>query len=237
MKIITVEDQLQGAQIAVAKIKKILSHKPGVFGLATGSSPLEIYRQLSQSKLDFSNSISINLDEYVGLAPNHPQSYHYFMKQNLFNSKQFLHSYIPDGLNPNAQEVENEYEQIIKDHPIDLQILGIGENGHIGFNEPLTSFDSRTHRVALTKSTIDANARFFDNADEVPKYAYSMGIGTIMKAKEIVFVAYGEKKAKAVYQMIDEPVTIDVPASVLQTHPNVTVIIDHKAGALLKKIE
>ena len=156
------------------------------------------------------------------------------MNQHLFSKKPFKESFVPDGMNEADAEIKR-YEKIIEEHPVDFQILGLGRNGHIGFNEPGTAFDSRTHKVALTESTIASNARFFDNEDDVPKFAYSMGIGTIMDAKAILLEAYGENKADAVQKMIEGPVTEDLPASILQQHPNVTIILDEAAASKLKK--
>ncbi|WP_137597808.1 glucosamine-6-phosphate deaminase [Paucilactobacillus kaifaensis] len=233
MKVKIVADPATGGQSGYDMFAEALENGSSVFGLATGSTPVSTYDQITASDLDFSQCISINLDEYVGLAPTHPQSYHAFMQQHFFDKKPFKKSYVPNGLNPDEHDEAQQYEKLIAANPIDFQILGLGRNGHIGFNEPGTSFDSITHRVALTQSTIDANARFFDNEHEVPRYAYSMGIGTIMKSKQILIEAYGENKAQAVHQMIEGPVTEDVPASVLQRHPNVTVLIDQAAAIQL----
>ena len=186
------------------------------------------------SDLDFTDMTSINLDEYVGLAPDNVQSYHYFMQEHLFKFKPFKASYVPDGLAKDVQAECARYNQLIKDNPIDLQVLGIGQNGHIAFNEPGTPFDSVTHEVDLTESTIQANSRFFDSIDEVPKSAICMGIADIMAAKEIVLLAKVESKAKAIKAMVEGPVTTDVPASILQKHPHVTVIADQAAASLLK---
>lgn len=202
-----------------------------VMGLATGSTPLELYKLISESDLDFSQASSVNLDEYVGLKPTDPQSYHYFMQEHLFDAKPFKESFFPDGTNPDAGAVTREYDRILARHPIDLQVLGIGRNGHIGFNEPGTTFDSHTHRVALTPSTIDANARFFDQPEQVPRYAYTMGIASIMAAKRVILLAFGKEKAAAIRASLLGPVTPDVPASVLQRHPNVTVVLDVAAAS------
>ena len=234
MKIITVKDQVAGGKEALKVYQNEMKNGAKVFGLATGSTPITTYKEIVASDLDFSNCISINLDEYVGLKPTDPQSYHYFMNEHLFKYKPFKHSYIPDGTNLDAQAETTRYNQIIDEHPIDLQLLGLGRNGHIGFNEPGTPFDSLTSKIKLTQSTIDANARFFDHQDDVPKEAYSMGIGSIMKAKHILLEAYGNEKAEAIKAMIEGPVTPEVPASVLQNHANVTVIIDEAAASLLK---
>lgn len=236
MKTIIVKDNIEGAQKGFEIIKNELdSGNLNVFGLATGSTPLSLYELLRNSDLDFTNTISINLDEYVGLEPSHDQSYNYFMKQNFFDAKPFKKNYLPDGSNTNEKEVCDSYEQIMTENPIDLQILGIGTNGHIGFNEPGSSFDSLTRKVELTPETIEANARFFETKEDVPTHAYSMGIGSIMKAKKIILFAYGANKADAVYGMIEAQPTTDLPASALQNHPDVTVIVDEAAAAKLSK--
>lgn len=233
MKVKIVTDSAAGGQAGYQMFAAALEGGSKVFGLATGSTPISTYDQITASNLDFSNCISINLDEYVGLAPTHPQSYHSFMQQHFFDKKPFSKSYVPNGLNSDEHDETLRYEKLIAENPIDFQILGLGRNGHIGFNEPGTPFDAITHRVALTQSTIDANARFFDNEQDVPRYAYSMGIGTIMKSKQILIEAYGENKAQAVRQMIEGPITPDVPASALQRHPDVTVVLDQAAVSQL----
>ena len=234
MHVQIVKDQAAGGQAGFQIFKQALTAGAQVLGLATGSTPISIYQQLVASDLDFSQLTSVNLDEYVGLGPDHPQSYRYFMQQHLFNQKPFAKSYVPDGLNLDATNETQRYDAVIAAHPIDLQLLGLGRNGHVGFNEPGTDPASTTHKVSLTASTIEANARFFANEDEVPRYAYSMGIGSILTAKEILIVAYGEAKADAVAAMLQGPVTADVPASFLQTHPNVHVILDEAAASKLK---
>ncbi|MDR3191182.1 MAG: glucosamine-6-phosphate deaminase [Lactobacillaceae bacterium] len=233
MKIIQVQNQQAGGPIGLKVFTEAMQNGAQVFGLATGSSPISIYDAIIASDLDFSDKISVNLDEYKGLDKHHPQSYNVFMHQHLFDQKPFKQSYLPDGSNPDAKQVTTEYEQVLNANPIDLQILGLGQNGHIGFNEPGTSFDSLTHEVTLTESTIEANARFFDDISEVPKFAYSMGLASIMQAKQILLVAYGANKADAVRAMIEGPVTEAVPASILQKHPNVIVIVDEAASAEL----
>ncbi|MBA1433773.1 glucosamine-6-phosphate deaminase [Bombilactobacillus bombi] len=233
MKIITVPDQKSGSQKAFALIKNGLQDGAKVLGLATGSTPVMLYQEMVQSDLDFSKNTSINLDEYVSLPADNPQSYHYFMNQHLFQYKKFQHSYIPNGVAADISAEIKRYDQIIKENPIDIQILGIGQNGHIGFNEPQTPFDCTTHRVQLTQSTIEANARFFDNQDEVPKEAISMGIASIMQSKHIILMAWGANKAEAIYQTVKGPVTTACPASILQQHPQVTLIVDEAAAAKL----
>lgn len=235
MNIITVKDAQEGGQKAFNIFKKALADNAKVFGLATGSTPITLYEALTASDLDFSDKTSINLDEYVGLAPDNPQSYHYFMQQHLFNKKPFATSYVPDGLATDADAETQRYDDIIAANPIDLQILGIGRNGHIGFNEPGSPLTGKTHKVPLTQSTIDANARFFENEEDVPRFAYSMGIGSIMTAKHILLMAYGENKADAIQKMVEGPVTNHVPASALQNHNNVTIIVDEAAASKLSK--
>ncbi|KRL08878.1 glucosamine-6-phosphate isomerase [Schleiferilactobacillus perolens DSM 12744] len=233
MNIITVKDAQEGGHKAFEIFKDELANNAQVFGLATGSTPITLYEDLVASDLDFSHKISINLDEYVGLAPDNPQSYHYFMQQHLFNKKPFAVSYLPDGLAKDADAETARYDEVIAGNPIDLQILGIGRNGHIGFNEPGSPLAGKTHKVPLTQSTIDANARFFENGEDVPRFAYSMGIGSILTAKHILLMAYGENKADAIKAMIEGPVTTHVPASALQNHNNVTVIVDEAAASKL----
>ena len=178
---------------------------------------------------------SVNLDEYVGLAADNDQSYHYFMQENLFRAKSFKESFLPNGLASDLQEETRRYDQVIAEHPIDFQILGIGHNGHIGFNEPGTSFDLTTHKVELVPSTIEANKRFFDNAEDVPRLAYSMGIKSIMKSEKIILMAYGETKAEAIKKAVEGPVTEEVPASILQNHKNVIMIVDEAVAKLMQR--
>lgn len=233
MKIIRVQNQIEGGQVAFSLLKDEMAKGAKTLGLATGSTPLTFYDEIRKSDLDFSDMTSVNLDEYVGLAADNDQSYHYFMQENLFRAKSFKESFLPNGLASDLQEETRRYDQVIAEHPIDFQILGIGHNGHIGFNEPGTSFDVTTHVVNLTEDTIKANSRFFDSIDDVPKQAISMGIQSIMQSKMIVLMAYGQGKADAIKQMIEGPVTEDLPASVLQKHPNVVVIVDEAAASAL----
>ena len=233
MKIIRVQNQIEGGQVAFSLLKDEIAKGAKTLGLATGSTPLALYDEIRKSDLDFSDMTSVNLDEYVGLAADNDQSYHYFMQENLFRAKSFKESFLPNGLASDLQEETRRYDQVIAEHPIDFQILGIGHNGHIGFNEPGTSFDVTTHVVNLAEDTIKANSRFFDSIDDVPKQAISMGIQSIMQSKMIVLMAYGQGKADAIKQMIEGPVTEDLPASVLQKHPNVVVIVDEAAASAL----
>ena len=233
MKIIRVQNQIEGGQVAFSLLKDEMAKGAKTLGLATGSTPLAFYDEIRKSDLDFSDMTSVNLDEYVGLAADNDQSYHYFMQENLFRAKSFKESFLPNGLASDLQEETRRYDQVIAEHPIDFQILGIGHNGHIGFNEPGTSFDVTTHVVNLAEDTIKANSRFFDSIDDVPKQAISMGIQSIMQSKMIVLMAYGQGKADAIKQMIEGPVTEDLPASVLQKHPTVVVIVDEAAASAL----
>lgn len=235
MKIIRINNQEEGGAIAFTLLKEALKDGAKTLGLATGSSPLSFYQNIVSSDLDLSSLVSINLDEYVGLAATNNQSYRFFMNEQLFQHKPFKVSYVPDGLATNPNDAAKQYDQIIKENPIDFQILGIGRNGHIGFNEPGTSFDSQTHVVNLAQSTIEANARFFTSMDEVPKQAISMGIASIMSAKKIVLMAYGSEKAEAIYKTVHGEVTEEVPASVLQRHADVVLILDQGAASLLEK--
>ncbi|WP_076459450.1 glucosamine-6-phosphate deaminase [Limosilactobacillus caccae] len=234
MQVIITENKIAASKKAFSLLQQDIAQGATVLGLATGSTPVGLYDEICASELDCSALTAVNLDEYVGIAPTNPQSYHHFMHQHLFSKKPFKQSFIPDGTNRNADEVIAEYNQVLADHPIDTQILGIGQNGHIGFNEPGTPFDSQTHKVQLTASTIAANARFFASPAEVPSEAYTMGIGSIMQAKHIILMAFGEQKAAAIAATVDGEVTPAVPASVLQTHPNATIIIDRPAASQLR---
>ena len=202
-----------------------------VLGLATGSSPIGTYKQLiewyNKGDLDFAKVTTINLDEYKGLDPDNDQSYRYFMNTNLFDHVNIdkARTFVPDGLEPDPQKACAAYNEIIRSHGgIDLQLLGLGRNGHIGFNEPTDNFPATVHTVQLTESTINANSRLFERREDVPTQAITMGIGTIMKAKKILLIA-GPDKAEIVEKACFGKVTPEVPASVLQLHPDVTVIL------------
>lgn len=213
-----------------------------VLGLATGSTPLATYQNLIKwceaGILDFSEVKTVNLDEYVGLDGTSDQSYRYFMNHNLFDHINIdkANTNVPNGKAEDMDAEADRYEKLIKSlGGIDVQLLGIGNNGHIAFNEPHEAFDGRTHEVKLTESTIQANARFFASMDEVPKTAVSMGIGTIMQAKKIVLIANGASKADCIYETCFGPITPNVPASALQLHPDVTIIVDDAAYATVAK--
>lgn len=233
MELIIVKDQQEGAKKAFQIFEEAIANGAKVLGLATGSTPLALYQEMKDSNLDFSNLVSINLDEYVGLDETDPNSYRQFMQDNLFNEKPFKQSFVPNGKNMNEEEVTAEYDRILAEHPVDLQLLGLGVNGHIAFNEPGTPFDKTTHKVSLTQDTIDANKRFFEKEEDVPRYAYTMGPKSIMAAKKVVLLAFGEGKADAVKGMVEGPVTEDMPASILQNHPDVIVIVDEAAASKL----
>lgn len=215
---------------------QILVKPDCVLGLATGSTPLGTYRYLidwyRKEDLDFSQVQTVNLDEYRGLSPENDQSYRYFMNANLFDHININkeHTYVPDGLEPDADKACADYDRIIERMGgIDLQLLGLGHNGHIGFNEPAETFAKGTNCVKLAQSTIDANARFFENKELVPKEAYTMGIQSIMHAKKILVVACGEDKADIVKRAFTGPITPQVPASVLQLHRDVILVGDDAA--------
>ena len=233
MKVIRVENQVEGAKVALELLKEKLAQGAKTLGLATGSSPIEFYKQIIASDLDFSELTSVNLDEYVGLLEDNPQSYRYFMNEQLFHKKPFKESFLPNGVVEDAEAEVERYNQVLSDHPVDLQILGIGINGHIGFNEPGTSFDSTVHIVDLEQSTIEANARFFDKIEDVPTQAFSMGIRNILDAKSIILFAYGASKAQAIAGTVQGEVTESLPASALQRHEDVVIIADKEALSLL----
>ncbi|WP_026314365.1 glucosamine-6-phosphate deaminase [Allofustis seminis] len=235
MKVIVVKDKVEGGQKAFEIVQQALENGMKTLGLATGSTPETLYENMVASDLDFSQVVGVNLDEYIGLTADHPQSYATFMKEHLFNQKPFKETYIPNGMAPSDTELER-YDEVLSTHPIDLQILGIGNNAHIGFNEPGSSFEGKTSKVHLTPSTIEANKRFFDSADEVPRYAYSMGLASIMAAKQILLIAYGENKAEAIAHTLEGPVTEAVPASILQRHDHAIFIIDEAAASQLKNL-
>ena len=207
-----------------------------VLGLATGSTPIGLYQQLvawyEKGDLDFSEVRTVNLDEYKGLSRENDQSYYYFMHHNLFDHVNLPaeNSHLPNGMEPDSDKECRRYSELIRSMGgVDLQLLGIGHNGHIGFNEPGDAFDNDVHCVDLTQSTIEANKRFFASADDDPKQAYTMGIKTIMQAKKILIVASGEDKADIVRDAFFGPITPKVPASVLQLHNDVTLVADEAA--------
>jgi len=233
MHITIVKSKEEAGKEAFKYVKEAIEKKEdSVLGLATGSTPEVLYEEMINSDVSFTEATAVNLDEYVGLDSDHPQSYHYFMEDQLFKHKPFKQTFVPDGT-LGEEEAIKQYEDILEKHPIDVQILGIGVNGHIGFNEPGTSFDSTTHKVQLTEETINSNKRYFDSIDDVPKTAYTMGIHSIMKADKIILMAFGKEKAQAIVQSLEGEVTEDVPASILQKHPDLVVILDEEAASEL----
>lgn len=240
MRIIRTTDYEDMSRKAANIISAQVILKPdSVLGLATGSTPIGTYRQLAKwcakGDCDFSLVSTYNLDEYRGLTHEDPQSYHYFMRTNFFDhiNIDIANTHVPDGSNPDAEAACRDYDRIVAQagYP-DLQLLGIGRNGHIGFNEPAEVFSKGTHMVNLTESTIEANSRLFDSPDQVPRQAYTMGVQTIMYARRILVVANGAEKAEAVRAMCFGPVDPRCPASILQLHTNCTVIADDAALAL-----
>lgn len=243
---IIIQPTHQTAIIAAGIIRDALIQKPNlVLGLATGSSPIGLYKHLIQMHktegLDFSKVTTFNLDEYVGIPCDHPQSYHTFMAKHFFNHVNILkeNQYLPQSTIINHESFCTVYEEEIKRAGgIDIQVLGIGTDGHIAFNEAGSSLASRTRIVTLSESTLEANALYFDgNPNVVPEMAITMGIGTIMEAKQCLLLANGEAKAKAIASAVEGPISASVPASILQMHPNITYLIDDTAASKLKEIE
>lgn len=240
MKIIKVANYEKMSEKAAQMMIDRIKHNPHMtLGLATGSTPKGVYQRLIQDHVQnhttYKHISTINLDEYIGIDEENPNSYHYFMKEELLDHIDIplSQSYLPNGLTNDLDEECVRYEEIIKRHGIDFQLLGIGENGHIGFNEPGTPFESLTHIVTLDESTRAANARFFNSIEEVPKLAITMGIATIMSSKEILLLASGKTKAKAMSELINGDLHVESPASALKNHPNFTIIADEEALQLV----
>lgn len=240
MRIVRTTDYDDLSRKAANVISAQVILKPdSVLGLATGTTPIGTYRQLAtwnaKGDCDFSQVSTYNLDEYRGLRPEDPQSYHYFMRENFFDhiDIDLANTHVPDGANPDAEAACAEYDRLVAaaGYP-DLQLLGLGQNGHIGFNEPDVAFSKGTHMVDLTESTIKANSRLFEREEDVPRQAYTMGVQTIMWARMILMIASGENKAQAVRDMIYGPVTPECPASILQLHHHCIVIADEAALSL-----
>ncbi|MEG2274433.1 MAG: glucosamine-6-phosphate deaminase [Clostridia bacterium] len=240
MKIIVVENEKEFADMAFNEMAEVVkSNSHAVLGLATGSTPIPLYNAMiddhKKNNTSYKDITTFNLDEYVGLSALHNQSYIYFMRSNLFDKLDInlKNVNIPNG---QAKDIEAEckrYSASLAKTTVDIQVLGIGGNGHIAFNEPGTSFDSLTHVVNLTKKTIADNARFFEKVEDVPKQALTTGIGEIMRAKKILMLATGANKADAIYNMAKGKISTDCPASVLQMHSNVVVIVDKAAASKL----
>ncbi|WP_125153894.1 glucosamine-6-phosphate deaminase [Clostridium rectalis] len=239
MRILVKEDYENMSLEAALEIKKLINEKPNcVLGLATGGTPVGTYKKLiefnNENKVDFSKVTTFNLDEYVGLGEEHKQSYRYFMNDTLFNHINIdkRNTYVPNGV---ARDVIGEckrYDEALEDiNGVDLQILGIGTNGHIGFNEPHNFLQINTHLTDLSEETIKSNCRFFSTIEEVPVKAITMGIGSIMKAKKIILLANGKNKAGIIKKMLDNKISTDLPASILRVHPNCLVILDKDAAS------
>jgi len=245
MEVIIQKDADSASVLAASLVARLVRKKhDAVLGLATGSTPLGLYRDLIRrhrdNDLDFSRVTTFNLDEYVGLAPDHPQSYSFFMQENLFGGLNIPgdNIHIPDGLVDEVQAYCQHYETMIrKSGGIDLQILGIGSDGHIAFNEPTSSLASRTRIKTITEQTRRDNARFFENQEEVPHHVITMGVGTILEARECLMMAFGVSKARAVAETVEGPVASIIPASALQNHPNVKLILDEAAASKLERSE
>ena len=237
MKICRAKDYNDMSRKAANLISAQIIMKPNcVLGLATGSTPVGTYRQLvewyEKGDLDFSEVMTANLDEYKGLTRENPQSYYYFMNENLFGKVNInkTRTFLPDGTEPDSKTACENYNEILRAvGDVDLQLLGLGHNGHIGFNEPGESFSTETHCIDLSEQTIKANARFFETLEEVPRQAYTMGVKTIMSARRILIIVSGEDKAEIVKRAFFGPITPQVPASILQLHRNVTLVADEAA--------
>lgn len=242
MKLIIAKDYEDMSRLGALEIANVVTENPtAILGLATGGTPVGMYKNLikmnQEGKVDFSKITTVNLDEYVGIGGEHPQSYRYFMNENLFNHINIdkTKTFVPNGLAADIAEEGRNYDNKIDElGGTDIQLLGIGNNGHVAFNEPDQDLVAGTHLTGLTQSTIEANARFFDSIDEVPTTAITMGLGQIMKSKKILLVASGEGKAEAVAGVLSGKITTSNPATMLQMHRNVVLIIDEAAAKLLK---
>ena len=242
MEVIIVENEKAGSLMAAKRVASLIkTKKQTVLGLATGNTPLSTYKELvslkNSKEINFDHVTCFNLDEYVGLDKQDPNSYYYYMNKNFYEPLGLnpSHCFIPDGQSDDIASECNNYESLIKEKgPIDLQILGIGRDAHIGFNEPGSSIGSRTRLKTLTETTRKDNASLFGDLDKVPMHCITMGIQSILEAKEIILLAFGEAKAKAVAKAVEGPLSANTPASALQLHPKVKVIIDEAAASELK---
>lgn len=238
MNIHTFRSNQELSEAGAGIISGLIQTNPrSVLGLATGSTPIGIYEELVKSfnrgLISFKHVTTFNLDEYAGLPADHPESYHSYMNQHLFSHIDLPagQRHIPNGMATDLEAECVRYNALLEDaKQIDLQILGLGHNGHIGFNEPDDELNSGTHIVELKESTRQANARFFDSLDQVPTHALTMGVGTILKAKTILLVVRGADKAEIVHEALTGPIKTEIPASLLQTHPNLVVLLDAEAG-------
>ncbi len=241
MKILVKENYDELSLEAANIVADVIKNNPkAVLGLATGSSPIGLYKELIKkyeaSEISFKDVKTINLDEYIGLSGDHDQSYRYFMNTNLFDHIDIDkdNTYIPNGVAEDLELESRNYDEIVESlGGQDIQILGVGENGHIGFNEPDSKLLTPTHVADLLESTIVANSRFFDSTDDVPKQAISMGLGSIFKSKKIILVASGQNKANAIKSLQNDYITPQIPVTLLKLHPDVTVVVDKEAASLL----
>ncbi|MGG1635454.1 glucosamine-6-phosphate deaminase [Paenibacillus sp. FSL A5-0031] len=240
MEMIIFDTQQELDAYAAELFVGIVKEKPdAVLGLATGSTPIGIYDKIvelhKQNNVSFKDVTTFNLDEYVGIKPDNDQSYAYYMKQHLFSHIDIPENqiHLPNGMASDVELESNAYDAMLEARPVDIQLLGLGHNGHIGFNEPDVNLSGGTHVVKLKEETREANARFFDSMDEVPEYAITMGVGSILKANTIVLAVRGADKAEIVKEALTGPITTNVPASLLQTHARVIVLLDREAGRML----
>lgn len=242
MRLIVVKDYDEMSKTAAKEMAAVVNSNPkAILGLATGGTPEGMYKELIRmnkaGEIDFKDVTSVNLDEYVGLGGDHPQSYRYFMNNHLLDHINIDKSrtFVPNGLAEDVNEEGRKYDQMIDDlGGIDMQLLGVGTNGHIAFNEPDGELVAGTHLTGLTKSTIESNSRYFDSEDDVPKTAVTMGLGQIMKSKKILLIASGENKAEAMKELFSGKISTSCPVTMLQMHKDVTVILDEAAASLLK---
>ena len=243
MEVIIKETYEEISKLAAEMIAEQVNKKPdSVLGFATGSTPVGTYQELirlnKEGKVDFSKVKTFNLDEYIGLDPEHNQSYHYFMNENLFAHINIKPEnwHVPPGKADDFKKACEEYEQmIVYSGGLDIQLLGIGGNGHIAFNEPVSSLGSRTRVKTLTKKTIEDNARFFENIEDVPRFAVTMGIGTIMEARKVILLGNKANKADAIAATVEGPITAMVPATVVQLHRDATIIVEKEAASKLSR--
>lgn len=242
MKLIVVKDYDAMSKEAALEMARVINNKPNaVLGLATGGTPIGMYKELikmnKEGKIDFSNITTVNLDEYIGLSGEHEQSYRYFMNKNLFDHINInkKNTFVLNGLAEDIAKEGREYDRMIDElGGTDIQLLGVGNNGHIAFNEPGSSLVSGTHLTDLTESTIEANSRFFESMDEVPKTAITMGLGQIMKSKKILLIASGESKAEAMKMLFSGKITSECPVTMLNMHRDVVVVLDEAAAKYVK---
>ena len=240
MQLIIADDYNQFSQIGAEIVAQTIINKPNAtLGLATGSTPIGIYEKLvekhKKGEISFKDVVCFNIDEYVGLDKTHPQSYHYFMRKHLFEhvDTHQNNTYIPNGVAPNLVDECKKYNDVLAQNPRDLQIIGLGPNGHVGFNEPFTPFGSKTHVVSLSRATIEANSRFFNSIELVPTKAITMGITQLMTAKCLLVISSGKHKARVVKDMLFGPCHPHMPCSVVQLHPNAIVLLDKDSASLL----